>query len=104
MKIKIVFMFITCFALINCNTKISNNKVQKIKQDKLQSSKQTVPVADVYKDMHFDNNKDFSCGMPVSAGVKDTVQYKGKLYGFCAKECKDDFLKDPEGHLAAKQN
>lgn len=46
--------------------------------------------------------KDLSCGMPTSAGVSDTVTYKGKLYGFCAKECKEDFLKDPEGHLAAK--
>lgn len=46
--------------------------------------------------------KDLTCGMPTSAGVSDTVTYKGKLYGFCAKECKEDFLKDPEGHLAAK--
>jgi YHS domain-containing protein len=104
MTIKIVFVLITSVTLINCNTKNSNNKVQELKQDTLQSSKQTVPVADMYKNMHFDNKKDFSCGMPVSASVKDTVQYKGKLYGFCAKECKDDFLKDPEGHLAAKQN
>ena len=46
--------------------------------------------------------KDLSCGMPTSAGVSDTVTYKGKLYGFCAAACKEDFLKDPEGHLAAK--
>ena len=46
--------------------------------------------------------KDLTCGMPTSAGVSDTVTYKGKLYGFCAKECKEDFLKDPEAHLAAK--
>ena len=46
--------------------------------------------------------KDLTCGMPTSAGVSDTVTYKGKLYGFCAKECKEDFLNDPEGHLAAK--
>ena len=46
--------------------------------------------------------KDLTCGMPTSAGVTDTVTYKGKLYGFCAKECKEDVLKDPEGHLAAK--
>lgn len=52
--------------------------------------------------LDFAVKKDLSCGMPTSAGVSDTVTYKGKLYGFCAKECKEDFLKDPEGHLAAK--
>jgi YHS domain-containing protein len=50
----------------------------------------------------FAAKKDLSCGMPTSAGVSDTVTYKGKLYGFCSKECKEDFLKDPEAHLAAK--
>lgn len=52
--------------------------------------------------LDFAVKKDLSCGMPVSAGVSDTTTYKGKLYGFCARECKEDFLKDPEAHLAAK--
>jgi YHS domain-containing protein len=41
-----------------------------------------------------DNKKDPSCGMPVSAGVSDTLHYKGKVLGFCSTECKDSFLKD----------
>ncbi|MBL0355660.1 MAG: YHS domain-containing protein [Chitinophagaceae bacterium] len=52
--------------------------------------------------VHFDLDKDLSCGMPVKAGVEDTAHYKGKVYGFCAKECKEDFLKDPEAALAKK--
>jgi YHS domain-containing protein len=36
--------------------------------------------------------RDPTCGMPVKAGVVDTLTAKGKLYGFCAKECKDEFL------------
>lgn len=48
-----------------------------------------------------DNKKDPSCGMPVSAGIEDTVHYKNKVLGFCSKECKDDFLKDPEKNIAA---
>ncbi len=48
------------------------------------------------------NKKDFSCGMPVSAGLEDTCQYKGKAYGFCSKECKEEFLKSPERYLADK--
>ena len=56
-----------------------------------------------FKEVKFDNQKDFACGMPVSAGVNDTTHYKGKVYGFCATECKDEFLKDPEGYLAGKK-
>jgi YHS domain-containing protein len=46
--------------------------------------------------------KDLVCGMPVSAGVHDTAQYKGKIYGFCAAECKAEFVKDPGSYLSAK--
>lgn len=56
----------------------------------------------VFKHMHFDNKKDFSCGMPLTAGVGDTAQYKGKVYGFCSKECKDDFKKNPASYVATK--
>ena len=42
-----------------------------------------------------DNKKDPSCGMPVTAGIADTVHYNGKVYGFCSDECKQAFLKDP---------
>ncbi len=49
-----------------------------------------------------DYKKDFACGMPVTAGIEDTCHYKGKVYGFCAKECKDEFLKKPESYLKAK--
>ncbi|MDR3716831.1 MAG: YHS domain-containing protein [Puia sp.] len=44
--------------------------------------------------------KDPSCGMPLTAGLEDTLRYKGKLYGFCSKECKEAFLKDPAAALA----
>ena len=43
-----------------------------------------------------DNKKDPSCGMPVTAGIMDTVHFKGKVYGFCSDECKQAFLKNPE--------
>jgi|SRR5579863_954903 len=43
-----------------------------------------------------DNKKDPNCGMPVTAGIADTVHYKGKVYGFCSDECRDAFLKNPD--------
>ncbi len=42
------------------------------------------------------NKKDPSCGMPLTAGIEDTVHYNGKVYGFCSDECKQIFLKDPK--------
>ncbi len=49
-----------------------------------------------------DADKDFVCGMPVKGHTADTAHYKGKVYGFCAKECKDEFVKNPESFLAQK--
>ena len=42
-----------------------------------------------------DNKTDPNCGMPVTAGIIDTVHYEGKVYGFCSDECKQAFLKNP---------
>jgi len=48
------------------------------------------------------NKIDLSCGMPLTAGIEDTCHYNGKVYGFCSKECKDDFLKNPAGAIKEK--
>lgn len=55
-----------------------------------------------FKQVVFDAKKDLVCGMPTSAGVSDTLHYKDKVYGFCSKECKDEFVKNPSAYLAAK--
>ena len=46
------------------------------------------------------NKYDPSCGMPLAAGLEDTVHYQGKAYGFCSKECKSEFLRNPKGYVA----
>jgi putative intracellular protease/amidase/YHS domain-containing protein len=56
----------------------------------------------VFKNMKFDNGKDLVCGMPLKGDVGDTAQYNGKLYGFCSKECKAEFKKNPLAYLPAK--
>jgi YHS domain-containing protein len=48
------------------------------------------------------NEKDYACGMPVTAGILDTCHYEGKAYGFCSTECKNEFLKDPKKYLTNK--
>jgi YHS domain-containing protein len=47
------------------------------------------------------NKKDLVCGMPVTAGIEDTTHFNGKAYGFCSKECKEEFLKKPRVYIAA---
>jgi YHS domain-containing protein len=49
-----------------------------------------------------DSKKDLVCGMPASAGIADTAHYKGKVYGFCSKECKDEFEKAPLQYFTGK--
>jgi YHS domain-containing protein len=60
-----------------------------------------LPLRDL-KGITFASENDVVCGMPVKAGVKDTAQYKDKVYGFCSKECKDEFLKNPDSYLTSK--
>jgi YHS domain-containing protein len=50
-----------------------------------------------------DNKKDPSCGMPTTAGIHDTAHYKDKVLGFCSKECKEAFQKEPEKLIAAAE-
>ena len=46
-------------------------------------------------------NKDLVCGMLLEDGsVADTTLYEGKLYGFCAPECKAAFVDSPQVYLA----
>ena len=46
------------------------------------------------------DSKDYSCGMTLHDGnIADSTTYNGKTYGFCAKGCKEEFLKDPEAAL-----
>ena len=45
-----------------------------------------------FSNIAFATKKDTSCGMPLTAGVEDTLNYDGKVYGFCSKECKNAFV------------
>ncbi|MEL1244024.1 YHS domain-containing protein [Flavobacterium sp. DGU11] len=56
-----------------------------------------------YKGVALESPKDFYCGMDiVKYGPSDTLHYHGKVYGFCASVCKEEFKKEPEKYLAKK--
>lgn len=80
----------------------SSNSQKENTIDNAKDSVSAIAPAKKFENVNFASTKDLSCGMPLSAGLEDTAHYKGNIYGFCSQECKDDFLKDPEGHLAKK--
>ena len=49
-----------------------------------------------------DADNDPVCGMPAKNYTTDTAHHRSKVYGFCAKECKEAFLKNPESYLVKK--
>jgi YHS domain-containing protein len=82
------FILIFCLFVAGCR-----------QNPKVEMNSAVIPGTDTLKkkftsDM-VDNKKDPSCGMPVTAGIEDTVHYNGKVYGFCSDECKQQFLKNP---------
>ncbi|HEY4967953.1 MAG TPA: YHS domain-containing protein [Puia sp.] len=85
-----LFIFITAFCTIanSCDQQPQTTNAPAVMQQN-DSAKKKFTAAMV------DNKKDPNCGMPVTAGIEDTVHYNGKVYGFCSDECKQAFLKNP---------
>jgi YHS domain-containing protein len=82
-------LFVTVGIFFSCNQKPNPEKASAI-INRSDSGQKKFTVSMV------DNKKDPSCGMPLTAGIEDTVHYDGKVYGFCSDECKQIFLKDPK--------
>jgi YHS domain-containing protein len=95
---KILFILSIISAATGCNQ--SKAPVPEKKMETMTVKKDST-AADFSK-LNFAYRYDYSCGMPVSAGVSDTTTYKGKLYGFCSPECKADFLSKPEEYISKK--
>jgi YHS domain-containing protein len=84
-----------------------NNEPKQAEAPKMDSVKNVVATEpkkeeNPFKDVKFDEKTDLACGMPITAGVEDTAHYKEKIYGFCSKECKEAFVKDPNQYLTIK--
>ena len=77
----------------SCNQKAAAPKAD----DKMTSDSKMVNI----KLSELATNKDLNCDMTLAeGGIADTTTYQGKVYGFCSSECKADFLKDPQAHIA----
>ena len=79
------------------NDAVEKNSTNEIAMKEEASAEKSYPVALV------NNKKDPSCGMPVTAGISDTLHYKEYVLGFCAEGCKDEakqaLLKNPKAVL-----
>lgn len=94
------YIFSTVIAgLISCN----HANEQKLNAEppavKADTSMELKP-ANRYESVIFASKRDTICGMPLTAGVEDTLHVDGKVYGFCATECKEEFVKQ----LTAKKS
>jgi len=97
MKIRYILLLVVGVTFIGCSAKKNDSE----KKMEIMAAKKDSAAADLSK-LNFAYRYDYSCGMPVSAGVSDTATYKGKLYGFCSPECKADFLSKPEEYISKK--
>lgn len=82
--------------ILSCNGENQENAAQvQANQDEMKTEAKYTPDMVV-------NDKDYTCGMPTSAGISDTCHYQGKAYGFCSAECMAEFKKNPEQYLSKK--
>lgn len=98
-----IFTVLASFSLLAIACQSSPAKQDKPATDTVAMKTTTDTSANIFEHMIVDNKKDPSCGMPVSAGIGDTAHYKDHVLGFCSKECKETFEKNPEGMLAAAE-
>jgi len=96
---KLIIAVIASQLLLSCAGK---NEQKEAAEPMHEHGTSAVTEKNLYKDVVFDSKQDFACGMPISAGVSDTAHYKNKVYGFCSKECKDEFVKNPTNYITSK--
>ena len=98
MRLNLLFVLFLLTALLACK---NTNNANAVDATHIDTATVAVPKQP-FDGVEFASKKDVACGMLLTAGVTDTAHYNGKIYGFCSKECKTDFLKTPEAFLASK--
>ncbi len=88
---QIVFIGLVALAISGCHSNSQQTATPAAPTQPIDTVK-TLPTALI------DNTKDPVCGMPTSAGMEDSVHVGNKVVGFCSKECKDEYLKNPKAY------
>jgi len=94
-KIKMILLGSLVLFTVSCNNTKTENKdtTEDTKTKMTDSSSMQIPPTKPFEGIIFASKRDTICGMPLSAGVADTMHVNGKIYGFCATECKEEFAK-----------
>lgn len=91
------------FLLTSCNNS-SKNETQTQESHSHEGHEQELSKP-AFSLAMLDDKHDYVCGMDLDRDdfISDTTLYEGKVYGFCAAECKESFLKDPQHYLSSKK-
>ena len=102
MKIQIgTSLVMASLFILSCGQ--TNDKANTSSADTNQVAAMDTTLEKTYAVSLVNNKKDPTCGMPVTAGISDTVHYEKNVLGFCSVECKNEFLKNPKANLAAAE-
>jgi YHS domain-containing protein len=88
MKKILILIMITVLAA--CDEAKQENTTETTGTNRMHDSTAAAPD---FSMVQFASKRDTICRMPLTAGVSDTAIVDGKTYGFCSKECKEEFLK-----------
>ena len=97
--ILIILIAAGLFAACKENTNKQNTSKQVAPVMHKDTTTAVIAVKKDFSKVIFASKKDLSCGMPLTAGLEDSVHYKGKIYGFCSPECKADFVKNAAAYV-----
>lgn len=97
-KILLLFLVISC----SCNNNHETKAVASPPAMPAATKDSAVTAKINIKETDLADKKDPVCGMPAFRYLEDTAVYKGNIYGFCSKDCKDEFLKDPATYITKK--
>lgn len=89
-KTAILIGLVLAFAIVSCNEK-KETEIHKADDHMMQAASSL--------NVKVDNKTDPVCGMETDGHVSDTIQYEGKVYGFCSTGCKEEFVKNPQEYL-----
>lgn len=86
---KLMLSAVVLLALAACNNKATTTENQTPDTSAPAPKSEFVDI----KVAQLSTNVDPGCGMTVEDGsIADTATVDGKLYGFCSKECKADYV------------
>lgn len=85
------------FMLTACN----NKQPEAAATETTMTESNSEPAKPEIKLADLSDKTDHVCGMELAeGGIADTAHLGDKVYGFCAAECKAEFVKDPAKYIA----